>query len=145
LVSGSGRPELAHVCGSPVPAGFNRNCQRASCFAARNPPELAVLAALRFVTTGCRKSVSSCQDRSMKGPIIKMSGDADDKLAACFARPSTDPTEQRYFDACARWWSTLTPQNRDVVRTIIDAVASAHKDAAESMAAALPPAPRCPL
>jgi hypothetical protein len=37
----------------------------------------------------------------MKGPVIKMSGDAADKLAACFAWAchSTEPTEQRYFDA----------------------------------------------
>jgi hypothetical protein len=82
----------------------------------------------------------------MKGPVIKMSGDAADKLAAGFAWAchSTDPTEQRYFDACARWWSMLTPQNQDVVRTIIDVMASPHKDAAEGMAAGLPGAPKRP-
>ena len=65
----------------------------------------------------------------MKGPVIKMSGDAADKLAACFAWAchSTDPTEQRYFDACARWWSMLTPQNQDMLRTIIDVLANPHK------------------
>jgi hypothetical protein len=74
-----------------------------------------------------------CFDHGMKGPVIKMSGDAADKLAACFswACTSTDPAEQRYFDACARWWSMLTPQNQDVVRTIIDALASAHRDAGD--------------
>ncbi len=81
----------------------------------------------------------------MKDPVIKMSGDAADKLAACFARPSTDPAEQRYFDACARWWSMLTPKDRDKVRTIIDVMASSHKVAAEGMAASLPAAPRKPL
>ena len=83
----------------------------------------------------------------MKGPVITMSGDAADKLAACFAGActSTDPTEQRYLDACARCWSLLTPQNRDVVRTIIDVMASPHKDAAEGMAAGLPEAPKRPL
>jgi len=88
-----------------------------------------------------------CFDRGMKGPVIRMSGDAADKLAACFAWAchSTDPTEQRYFDACARWWSMLTPQNQDVVRTIIDVMASPHKDAAEVMAAQLPEAPKRPL
>jgi hypothetical protein len=39
----------------------------------------------------------------------------------------------------------LTLQNQDVVRTIIDVVASPHKAAAEGMAAGLPEAPRCPL
>ena len=34
----------------------------------------------------------------------------------------------------------LTPQNQDVVRTIIDVMASPHKDAAEGMAAGLPEA-----
>lgn len=81
----------------------------------------------------------------MKGPVIRMSGDAADKLAACFAKPSKDPTEQRYFDACARWWSMLTPQNQDVVRTIIDVMVSPHRDAAEGMAAGLPEAPKRPL
>jgi hypothetical protein len=82
----------------------------------------------------------------MKGPVIRMSGDAADKLAACFAWAchSSDPTEQRYFDACARSWSMLTPQNEDVVRTIIDVLASPHKDAAEGMAAGLPEAPKRP-
>jgi len=83
----------------------------------------------------------------MKGAVIKMSGDAADKLSACFAWACTskDPTEQRYFDACARWWSMLTPQNQDVVRTIIDVMASPHKDAAEGMAAKLPEAPKRPV
>jgi hypothetical protein len=36
----------------------------------------------------------------------------------------------------------LSPQNQDVVRTIIDVMASPHKDAAVGMAAGLPEAPK---
>ena len=36
----------------------------------------------------------------------------------------------------------LTPQNQDVVRTIIDVMASPRTDAAEGMAAGLPEAPK---
>ena len=39
----------------------------------------------------------------------------------------------------------LTSQNQDVVRTIIDVMASPHKDAAEGMAAKLPEAPKRPM
>ena len=39
----------------------------------------------------------------------------------------------------------LLLEDGDVVRTIIDVVASPHKAAAEGMAASLPPSPRCPL
>ena len=80
------------------------------------------------------------------GPASLQAKQAADKLTACFAWActSTDPTEQCYFDACARWWSMLTSQNQDVVRTIIDVMASPHKDAAEGMAAGLPEAPKRP-
>ena len=73
----------------------------------------------------------------MKGPATAMSGDADDKLAACFNWPCTskDRATQEYFDACARWFAMLSPDDRDAVRTIIDVVASAHEHAAIGLAA----------
>lgn len=83
----------------------------------------------------------------MKGPDTAMSGHADDKLAACVNWPCTskDRATQDYFDACARWFAMLSPDDRDAVRTIIDVVASAHEHAAKGMAASLPPAPKRPL
>jgi hypothetical protein len=50
-----------------------------------------------------------------------------------------------YFDACWEWFQTLSRNNQELVETLADVVGSAHKDAAEGMAASLPPAPRCPL
>jgi hypothetical protein len=49
-----------------------------------------------------------------------MSGDADDKLAACLNWPCTSKVRaaQEYFDACARWFAMLSPDDRDAVRTI---------------------------
>ena len=83
----------------------------------------------------------------MKGPVTVMSGDAADKLAAClnWASSSEENATQDYFDACARWFALLSPDDRDAVRTIIDVMANAHKNAAKGMAATLPPAPKCPL
>jgi hypothetical protein len=49
-----------------------------------------------------------------------------------------------YFDACFEWFKALSAAD-ETVFTLADVVASAHKDAAEGMAAHLPPAPRCPL
>ena len=83
----------------------------------------------------------------MKGPATVISGDAADKLAARpkWASSSEETATQDYFDACARWFALLSLDDRDAVRTIIDVMASAHKNAAKGMAATLPPAPKCPL
>jgi len=50
-----------------------------------------------------------------------------------------------YFDGCLQWHERLSADDQELVRTLADVMASAHKDAAEGTAAALPPAPRCPL
>ena len=50
-----------------------------------------------------------------------------------------------YFDACREWHERLSADDQELVATLADVMASAHKGSAESMAAALPPAPRCPL
>jgi hypothetical protein len=54
------------------------------------------------------------------------------------------PGRRAYYDACARWFNSLTAEDQDAVKTIIDVLASAHKHLAEDMAASLPPAPRFP-
>jgi hypothetical protein len=83
-----------------------------------------------------------------------MSDDPRDKLLAALNWPigkwkrSTDPDYNRapmYFDACAEWYQRLSADDHETVLTIADVMASAHKGAAESIAAHLPPAPRCPL
>jgi len=70
-----------------------------------------------------------------------------DKLAACLNHSATPSgaAHHPYFDACARWFSLLSPEHKETVLTVIDCVAGPHSDAAESIAASLPPAPRCPL
>jgi hypothetical protein len=83
-----------------------------------------------------------------------MSSDARDKILAALSWPigkwkhRTDPDYTRapmYFDACWDWYQGLSADDKETCLTLADAVASAHKDAAESMAESLPPAPRCPL
>lgn len=70
-----------------------------------------------------------------------------DKLAACLnysAKPA-DAADHPYFDACARWFNSLSSDDKETVLTVIDCVAGPHGDIAESIAASLPPAPKCPL
>jgi hypothetical protein len=76
-----------------------------------------------------------------------MSGAAADKLAAClnYAATPDDAARHPYFDACVRWFKSLSPDDKEIVLTVIDAVAGPHTDAAESIAATLPPAPKCPI
>jgi hypothetical protein len=50
-----------------------------------------------------------------------------------------------YFDACLEWHERLSPDQQETCRTLPDVLGSAHEHTAESMAASLPPAPRCPL
>ena len=50
-----------------------------------------------------------------------------------------------YFDACLAWHEKLSADDKETVLTLAGVMASAHKEAAEGMAASLPPAPRCPL
>jgi hypothetical protein len=50
-----------------------------------------------------------------------------------------------YFAACWEWFEALSADDHELVRTLADVVGSAYKTTAEDLAAALPPAPRCPL
>jgi hypothetical protein len=50
-----------------------------------------------------------------------------------------------YYDACFEWHQKLSAADQELVLTLADVMASAHKDSAEGMAASLPAAPRCPL
>jgi hypothetical protein len=43
------------------------------------------------------------------------------------------------------WHEALSADDQELCLSLADVTGSAHKDAAESMAASLPPAPRCPL
>ena len=59
----------------------------------------------------------------------------------------SDPYDRApmYFDACLEWHERLSPDQQETCRTLADVVGNPHRDAAESIAASLPPAPRCPL
>ena len=81
-----------------------------------------------------------------------LSSDRRDKLLAplnwCYGKlKHGDAYDQApmYFDACLEWHEQLSPDQQETCRTLADIRASAHKDAAESIAASLPAAPRCPL
>ena len=83
------------------------------------------------------------------------SHDARDKLLAALSWPvgrlklKTDRDYQAapfYFDACWEWYRSLSSEQQDTVGTIVDAWPMAdRRKAAETWAASLPPAPRCPL
>jgi hypothetical protein len=82
-----------------------------------------------------------------------LSDDPKDKLAAALAalghaRLRDSAEFQRaasYYDEVALWYSRLSAADQELVQILADVVGSSHKDAAEGMAASLPPAPRCPL
>ncbi len=50
-----------------------------------------------------------------------------------------------YFDMLVEWHEKLSADDKETCLTLADVMASAHKEAAEGMAASLPAAPRCPL
>jgi len=50
-----------------------------------------------------------------------------------------------YFDACWEWFQKLPANEQDAISTIVEVIASPHKNAALGVAASLPPAPRNPL
>jgi hypothetical protein len=75
-----------------------------------------------------------------------------DKLAAALGWHYGQFKESReyriapiYFDMLVEWHEKLSADDKELVLTLADVVGSAHKGTAETMAAALPPAPRCPL
>jgi hypothetical protein len=81
-----------------------------------------------------------------------MSNDARDKLMAAlnwpygqWKRSAEYVRAPMYFDACLEWYERLSDGDHETVLTLADVMGSAHKGAAESIAASLPPAPRCPL
>ena len=81
-----------------------------------------------------------------------MSNDPRDKLLAAlnwpygqWKRSAEYIKAPMYFDSCLEWHQGLSADDHETVLTLADVMASAHKNSAESMAASLPPAPRCPL
>jgi hypothetical protein len=81
-----------------------------------------------------------------------LSSDPRDKLRAAldwqtgkWRRGADYDRAPMYFDACLASHERLSADDKDLVLMLADVMASAHKDAAASMAASLPPAPRCPL
>ena len=81
-----------------------------------------------------------------------LSSDPRDKLLAAlgwhYGRQKGNPEYQRapmYYDLLTKWHERLSGDDKELVLTLADVMASAHKDAAEDMAASLPAAPRCPL
>jgi hypothetical protein len=89
--------------------------------------------------------------RSARNVRPSLSDDPRDKLAAALnwsygkLKGSTYNRAPMYFDACREWHEKLSEDDQETCRTLVDVMASAHKGAAEGMAASLPPAPRCPL
>ena len=81
-----------------------------------------------------------------------LSSDPRDKLLAALnwsygKLKHSDPYDRApmYFEACMEWHERLSADDKETVLTVIDCVAGPHGDIAESIAASLPPAPRCPL
>jgi hypothetical protein len=80
-----------------------------------------------------------------------LSDDPRDKLLAAlncwcgmFKKGISYKRASMYFDACWEWFQALPEGGQETVLTLA-VVGSAHKGAAESIVASLPPAPRCPL
>ena len=80
-----------------------------------------------------------------------MSSDPRDKLLAALnwsygKLKHSGPYDRApmYFDACLEWHERLSPDQQEPAARC-PVLGSAHKHAAESIAASLPPAPRCPL
>jgi hypothetical protein len=81
-----------------------------------------------------------------------MSSGPGDKLAAAlgwhYGRFKASREYQMapiYFDLLVEWHEKRSADDQETCVTLADVMASAHKGAAEDMAASLPPAPRCPL
>jgi hypothetical protein len=89
---------------------------------------------------------------SARNVTPSLSSDPRDKLLAALGwhcgRQNGSAEYQKapiYYDLCLEWHERLSADDKELVLTLADVVGSAHKDAAESMAASLPPASRCPL
>jgi hypothetical protein len=75
-----------------------------------------------------------------------LSHDARDKLLAALNWPIGKWKQSAeyakapfYFDACLEWCQRLSDVDRETLLTVADVMSSAHKGAAESIAASLPP------
>ena len=87
--------------------------------------------------------------RSARNVNPSLSSDPRDKLLAAlnwkigeWKRGTDSQRAPMYFDACLAWHQQLSADQQETVLTLAD-VGSAHKGAAEGIAASLPP--RCPL
>ena len=79
---------------------------------------------------------------------LVMSGDATEKMLACLNHAFTGADYKMapaYYDACARWWAQLSPEQRTTGQIVIDSYAGPQREAALGIAATLPPAPRSPF
>src|SRR4029453_19427198 len=97
-----------------------------------------------------RSGNGGCPDGQQGRP--QLSSDARDKLHAALNWPHGKFTDSItfkkapiYFMACLDWYERLSASDQELCRTLADVIAGAHRDAAEGMAASLPPAPRNPL
>ena len=84
--------------------------------------------------------------------MTDLSDDPRDKLAAALSwsvgKLKNSIQYERaplYFDACLEWHQKLSTDDQETIQTLADVMGSAHKGSALSIAASLPPAPRCPL
>ena len=94
-------------------------------------------------------------DRSRPKPHVKrgpaLLNDPTDKLAAALNWPTVNGSERRVcagvvrFHCCLERHERLSPEHQKTVLTFAAVVGSAHRAAAEGIAASLPPAPKCPL
>jgi len=80
-----------------------------------------------------------------------LSSDPRDKLLAAlnwsygrYKESTVYTTAPIYFDLCLEWHRKLS-DDKETVLTLANAFGSAHRGAAEGIAASLPAAPRCPL
>ena len=70
------------------------------------------------------------------------------KLQAMLNYGLEDPDRhfpESYIEACRRWFAALSNRQRQVGEFAVAAFAKGNKLQAEAIAAALPPAPKCPL
>ena len=80
--------------------------------------------------------------------MTELSDDSTDKLQAALNYAVPDPDDYlgvEYRDACAEWFARLTQGERWRLAMVLAAYERGAEADAEQLAAALPPAPRCPL
>jgi hypothetical protein len=81
----------------------------------------------------------------------RLSSAARDKMLAALSwtlekqLASYVKTAPNYFDACRKWYESLSWEQRERVLKVVEAYTYWGEIAAERIAVGLPPAPRCPL